>query len=57
MDRALAAVNALRDRRILISAKGADAHILKIRPPLVFTSANAARLLEGVDEALRSVQI
>ncbi|MBY4611578.1 aspartate aminotransferase family protein [Rhizobium sp. 9T] len=57
MDRALAAVNALRDRRILISATGADAHILKIRPPLIFTSANAARLLEGVDEALRSVQI
>jgi 4-aminobutyrate aminotransferase-like enzyme len=47
----------LRDRRILISATGADAHILKIRPPLIFTSANAARLLEGVDEALRSVQI
>jgi 4-aminobutyrate aminotransferase-like enzyme len=57
MDRALAVVNALRDRRILISATGADAHILKIRPPLVFTSTNAARLLEGVDEALRSVQI
>lgn len=57
MDRALAAVNALRDQRILISATGADAHILKIRPPLVFTSANAGRLLEGVDNALRAVQI
>ncbi|MBZ9709507.1 aspartate aminotransferase family protein [Mesorhizobium sp. ESP7-2] len=56
MDRALAAVNALRDRRILISATGADANILKIRPPLVFTSSNAGRLLEGVDAALRSVQ-
>lgn len=57
MDRALAAVNALRDERILISATGADAHILKIRPPLVFTSANAGRLLEGIDKALRAVQI
>lgn len=56
MDRALAAVNALRNRRILISATGADAHILKIRPPLVFTSSDAERLLEGVDAALRSVQ-
>ncbi|WP_126975320.1 aspartate aminotransferase family protein [Frigidibacter oleivorans] len=56
MDRALAAVNALRDRRILISATGADAHILKIRPPLVFTSSDAGRLLEGVDAALRAVQ-
>lgn len=56
MDRALAAVNALRDRRILISATGADAHILKIRPPLVFTSSDAQRLLEGVDAALGVVQ-
>ncbi|MBB4320461.1 4-aminobutyrate aminotransferase-like enzyme [Agrobacterium tumefaciens] len=56
MDRALAAINALRDQRILISATGADAHILKIRPPLIFTSSNAARLLEGIDVALRSVQ-
>jgi 4-aminobutyrate aminotransferase-like enzyme len=55
MDRALAVVNALRDRRILISATGADAHILKIRPPLVFTSDNAGRLLEGVDQALASI--
>lgn len=56
MDRALAAVNALRERRILISATGADAHILKIRPPLVFSSDNAARLLEGVDASLRAAQ-
>ena len=57
MDRALAAVNALRDQRILISATGADAHILKIRPPLVFTPDHAARLLEGVDAALRAVHV
>ena len=57
MDRALAAVNALREQRILISATGADAHILKIRPPLVFTPDHAARLLEGVDAALRAVHV
>ena len=55
MDRALAVVNGLRDRRILISATGADAHILKIRPPLVFTSEHAGRLLEGIDQALAGV--
>jgi 4-aminobutyrate aminotransferase-like enzyme len=55
MDRALAVVNGLRDRRILISATGADAHILKIRPPLVFTSEHAGRLLEGIDQALAAV--
>ena len=54
MDRALAVVNELRERRILISATGADANILKIRPPLVFSSEHAARLLEGVDGALAS---
>lgn len=55
MDRALAVVNGLRDRRILISATGVDAHILKIRPPLVFTSEHAGRLLEGIDQALAGV--
>ncbi len=55
MDRALAIVNGLRDRRILISATGADAHILKIRPPLVYTSEHAGRLLEGIDQALAAV--
>jgi 4-aminobutyrate aminotransferase-like enzyme len=55
MDRALAVVNGLRDRRILISATGADAHILKIRPPLVFTSEHAGLLLEGIDQALAAV--
>ncbi|ODA93300.1 4-aminobutyrate aminotransferase [Mesorhizobium sp. SEMIA 3007] len=55
MDCALAIVNGLRDRRILISGTGAHAHILKIRPPLVFTSEHAARLLEGIEQTLRSL--
>ncbi|MER8722497.1 aspartate aminotransferase family protein [Mesorhizobium sp. M0999] len=55
MDCALAIVNDLRDRRILISGTGADANILKIRPPLVFTSEHAARLLEGIEQTLRSL--
>lgn len=37
-------VNALRQRRVLISATGPHANVLKIRPPLVF-SADDARLL------------
>lgn len=55
MDRALAVVNALREDRILISATGADANILKIRPPLIFTSEHASRLVEGVEKALGTV--
>jgi 4-aminobutyrate aminotransferase-like enzyme len=45
-------VNALRDRRILISATGPGANVLKIRPPLVFSRENAAALLAGLDEVL-----
>ena len=33
-------VNALRDRRVLISVCGHDGSVLKIRPPLVFSMAD-----------------
>ncbi|HEY9265790.1 MAG TPA: aminotransferase class III-fold pyridoxal phosphate-dependent enzyme, partial [Mycobacterium sp.] len=33
-------VNALRDRRVLISVCGSDGHVLKIRPPLVFSRSD-----------------
>lgn len=42
-------VNGLRARRVLISATGAAANTLKIRPPLVFTAAHADRLLTEAD--------
>jgi 4-aminobutyrate aminotransferase-like enzyme len=45
-------VNGLRERRILISAAGPGANVLKIRPPLVFTKANADMFLEAVDAVL-----
>jgi len=49
---ASAIVNGLRDRRILISAAGPDANILKIRPPLVFSTAHADLFLETLDAVL-----
>lgn len=52
MDAALAAVNGLRERRILISATGPDASILKIRPPLIFEEAHVSRFLEGLEETM-----
>ncbi len=54
-DRARAAriVNALRMERILISATGAEGHILKIRPPLVFSDANADLFLDKLDTVLQ----
>ena len=47
-------VNALRERRILISATGPQGHTLKIRPPLVFSRANVDRFLEGLEGVLES---
>jgi len=49
---ALAIVNGLRRRRVLISATGPDASVLKIRPPLVFGANDADRLLTQLDSVL-----
>ena len=45
-------VNELRDRRILISASGPHENVLKIRPPLPFTTEHAAQLLSELDDVL-----
>jgi 4-aminobutyrate aminotransferase-like enzyme len=52
MAAALSIVNSLRKQRILISATGPDASILKIRPPLVFRKEDADRFLTGLSVAL-----
>jgi 4-aminobutyrate aminotransferase-like enzyme len=49
---ALGAVNALKRRRILLGESGKDNDVLKVRPPLVFSRADADRLLEGLQEVL-----
>ena len=45
-------VNGLRERRVLISAAGPHANILKIRPPLVFSKANADQFVAALDAEL-----
>ncbi|MGD9919572.1 MAG: aspartate aminotransferase family protein [Paenirhodobacter sp.] len=45
-------VNGLRAARVLISATGPDSNVLKIRPPLVFSSADADRLLSTLETVL-----
>lgn len=45
-------VNGLREKRILISAAGPHANVLKIRPPLVFSRDNADQFLAAIDEVL-----
>ncbi len=47
-------INALKDKFILIGAAGLYGHTLKIRPPLCFAPAHAARFLESLREVLRA---
>ena len=49
---ALRAVNGLKKRHILLGESGKDNDVLKVRPPLVFSRADADRLLEGLREVL-----
>ncbi|BCI52287.1 aspartate aminotransferase family protein [Mycolicibacterium litorale] len=52
---ALAVVNGLRDRRILVSTSGPDENVLKVRPPLVFTADNAEFFIAELDQVLREL--
>lgn len=52
---ALAVVDGLRERRILVSASGMHENVLKIRPPLVFDDADAERFLDGLAAVLREL--
>ena len=51
-ERAARIVNALRRRRVLISASGPRGNVLKIRPPLAITDADCARFLATFEEAM-----
>jgi len=42
----------LRERRVLIGAAGRYGNVLKIRPPLCFSSANADQLVAALDDTL-----
>ncbi|WP_313531299.1 aspartate aminotransferase family protein [Shinella sp.] len=48
-------VNGLRERRILISASGPRANVLKIRPPLVFSRENADMLIDALGDVLKTL--
>lgn len=48
-------VNELKTRGILCNTIGPDANILKLRPPLVFSAANADYFLERLDDVLGGV--
>jgi 4-aminobutyrate aminotransferase-like enzyme len=56
-DAALAAelVNRAAERGILLSTDGPDHDVIKIKPPMVFSSADADRLVETIDEVLAGI--
>ncbi len=45
----------LRERRVLISAAGPQANVLKIRPQLVFSTEHADMLVERLDQSLQAL--
>ena len=45
-------VNDLRRKRILISAAGPNANVLKVRPPIVFSRSNVDHFIGALDEIL-----
>lgn len=50
--RASAVVNAMRDRRVLVSASGRYSNVIKIRPPLIFGAENVHVLVEALSASL-----
>lgn len=49
-------VNRLRERRVLISASGPHANVLKVRPPLVFQEEHVDVFLDAMDAALAEIR-
>lgn len=45
-------VNGLRRKRVLISAAGPNANVLKVRPPIVFSKPNVDHFIGALDEIL-----
>jgi 4-aminobutyrate aminotransferase-like enzyme len=56
-NRAVAVVNALKDKGYLTSNAGAHANIVKIRPPLVFNRDNARAFIEAFDATLAELDV
>jgi 4-aminobutyrate aminotransferase-like enzyme len=50
-----AVLNGLRERHVLIGAAGRHGNVLKIRPPLCFSSANADELVAALDDTLAHI--
>lgn len=52
--RAKAVVEEMKARHVLLSTEGPDDNVLKIKPPIVFSQANAEEFLDKLDQVLRA---
>lgn len=52
---AFAIVNGMRERHVLVAAVGAGRNVLKIRPPMPFSSSDVHRFLQALDECLTEI--
>lgn len=50
--RAKAVVEAMKAHHVLLSTEGPDDNVLKIKPPIVFSQANAEQFLDTLDQVL-----
>ncbi|MFC5742378.1 aminotransferase class III-fold pyridoxal phosphate-dependent enzyme [Dyella tabacisoli] len=50
--KAKAVVEAMKARHVLLSTEGPDDNVLKIKPPMVFSRANAEEFLDKLDQVL-----
>ena len=50
-------VERVRSRRVLLSTDGPDHNVIKIKPPLVFSSAHADELLDRLAQALAELEV
>jgi 4-aminobutyrate aminotransferase-like enzyme len=48
-------VNRAAERGVLLSTDGPDHNVIKIKPPLVFSAADAERLVETIDAILDEI--
>ncbi len=49
-------LNEMRERGVLVGSAGPANNVLKIRPPLVFSRANADQLLQTLDDVLKDLR-
>ena len=52
---AKAIINSMKEKGILLSTDGPDNNVIKIKPPLCFSSDNASQLLDEFEKTIRSL--